>query len=128
MELATIAAFTETGFSDPVFNDSLPTSLAEAGMTEEQWTTFLKSANNSVKFQWGIDTICLFLCNRHNKKVAMNMQNFVQDCDDLLPAGVQILYEMKTLDQVVVHADASTGSTMQTYHKLMFSKLLGHGN
>lgn len=121
MELATIVTFSDNGFSDPVFKDSLPTPLAEAGMTKEQWTTFLKSANNSVKFQWGIDTICLFFCNRHNKKIAMNMQKFVQDCDDLLPAGVQVSYKMQTEKQIV-SVGYGSGATLETYHKLMFTK------
>jgi hypothetical protein len=127
MELATIVTSTRNDlFSNPEYKDSLPKPFAEAGMTKEAWTKFLESANDSVKFQWGIDTICCFLCNAHNKKVAVNMQKFCQDdCgdNDLLPAGVQVLYKMDTEKISISHSDGSgKGGSMQSYHKLIFVK------
>jgi hypothetical protein len=124
VELATIVTSTGAdGFSNPEYKDLLPKPLAEAGMTKEAWTKFLESANNSVKFQWGIATICFFLCNAHNKKVAVNMQRFCQDgCGDLLPVGVRVSYKMYTENFSVRHSGGGSGASMQSYHKLIFVK------
>jgi hypothetical protein len=125
MELATISTSSENGFSNPQYTDLLPKPLADAGMTEESWAKFLKSANDSAKFQWGIDTICCFLSNYHNKKVATNMEKFCQEgcCDDLLPAGVQVSYKLKT-ETISVRASGGNGqgAQLQSYHKLIFTK------
>jgi hypothetical protein len=122
-ELATIVATSEDGIKDPVFKDALPQALAEAGMTEVTWTQFLKSANNSVKYQWGVDTICFFFCNFHNKKIGMNMEKFCEGCDGLLPAGVQVSYLMETQSKSVRASGGNgQGATLFSYHKLIFVK------
>jgi hypothetical protein len=61
-----------------------------------------KIANDSAAFQWDIDTICCFLCDCKNKKMAMTLEKFCVGCDDdLLPAGVQVSYK-RTTAQITV--------------------------
>jgi hypothetical protein len=123
MELAAIAATSDNGINDPVFTDVLPQALAEAGMTDVAWTQFLKSANNSVKYQWGFDTICCFFCNFHNKKIGMNMEKFCEGCDGLLPTSVQVSYLMKTqAESVPTNGGYGQGASLISYHKLIFVK------
>ena len=51
MELATITTGCDTtGFSNLDYTDDLPDSLAQAGMSNESWQSFLQGANVSVKF------------------------------------------------------------------------------
>jgi hypothetical protein len=121
MELATITTHSETGFSDPGYTDVLPDSLAQAGMSKESWQSFIQRANNSVKFDWNIGTICCFLSNAHNKSVARNMTMFCEDVASLLPDGVAVTYKMTTEKQIV-HGHNGPGATLQTYHKLIFNK------
>ena len=122
MELATITAFSDTGFSDPEYKDSLPYSLAEAGITEELWKTFISGANEAVKFEWSLGTICCFLCNSHNKRVAMKLEEFCANGHSFsLPGGVQVLSKMVTEKQMA-SVGYGQGATLETFHKLIFTK------
>lgn len=123
MELTTISAFSETGFSDPKYSTALPQSLADAGLSQDSWTKFIVGANEAVKFEWGIGTICCFFCNSHNKKVARNMEMFCQDNQALFPSGVRVSYKMVTEKKITQLSD-STGSaaTLETFHNLIFTR------
>jgi len=125
MELASISATTETGFSDPKYSDVLPAPLAENGVTEETWSKFIAQANHSVKFDWNFASICCFFCNYHNKQVATKMENFCQDAKSLLPANMQVSYKTET-EKTTVHTHdnygAGKGGQLNTYHKLIFTK------
>jgi hypothetical protein len=125
MELATILTNSETGFSDPEYKDALPDALLHAGMSEESWQSLIQKANNSVKFEWNIGTICCFLTNAHNKRVARNMALLCDDIESLLPDGVKVDYQMATEKQFVRSSGADgagTGATLETYHKLVFTR------
>lgn len=123
MEVATISAFSETGFSDPKYATELPQALASAGLSQDSWSKFIANANEAVKFEWGIGTICCFMSNAHNKKVASNMEVFCQDNQALLPSGLSVSYKMVTEKKIVQLSD-STGSagTLETFHKLIFTR------
>jgi hypothetical protein len=55
MEVATISAFSETGFSDPKYATELPQALANAGLNQDSWSKFIANANEAVKFEWGLE-------------------------------------------------------------------------
>jgi len=128
MKLITIIANSETGFSNPEYNDSLPEELASLGMTGNVWQDFIRKANEAVKFQWGLGSICCFLCNAHNKAIAKNMEEFCEDTmssASTLPTGVLLNYKMAT-EKIIVKASAAdaagNGATLETYHKLIFTQ------
>jgi hypothetical protein len=129
MELISINANSETGFSNPEYSNTLPEELASLGMTGEVWQDFIHKANKSVKFQWGLGSICCFFCNAHNKSIAKNMEKFCEDImsgTSTLPTGVQLNYKMTT-EKIIVKtsvADAAgNGATLETYHELIFTKV-----
>jgi len=125
MELATISSNSETGFSNPEYKDALPDALLQAGMSNESWQSLIQKANYSVKFEWNIGTICCFLCNAHNKRVARNMALICDDIESLLPDGVRVDYQMTTEKQIVRSSGADgagSGATLETYHKLLFTQ------
>lgn len=119
--IATIKTFSSNGFDSPVFKDSLPKELEEVGVTQSQWTSFLKEANDAAQFQWGLGTICCFFCNQHNKNVAKKLTQFAESYKDL-PQSIKVHYEMKTEKQSVAVYPGGSGATLETFHKLIFSK------
>jgi hypothetical protein len=53
----------------------------------------------------------------------MNMEKFCEGCNDLLPAGVQVSYKMNTETiSVTATSGYGKGASMQSYHKLIFTK------
>lgn len=119
--IAIIKTFSDNGFNSPVFTDNLPKELEEVGVTQSQWTSFLKGANDAAQFQWGLGTICCFLCNQHNKDVAKKLTQFAATYKEF-PPSIKVHYEMKTEKQIVAVYPAGSGATLETFHKLIFSK------
>ena len=86
--LATISAYSEDGFTNPVYSAPLPAALAEAGCDQAKWQALLAECNQHVKFEWSLigvgcllgvlPGLCCFLCNMQNKGIASKMKAF---CD-----------------------------------------------
>mmetsp|Transcript_25668 Transcript_25668/g.31618 ORF Transcript_25668/g.31618 Transcript_25668/m.31618 type:complete len:134 (-) Transcript_25668:181-582(-) len=124
--LASISARSETGISDPVFPADLPQSLKQNGVSKETWKKFIYGANEAAKFQWGMGSVCCFLCNGHNKSVTTNMRKF---CDGpviqykLVPSNIRVVHEIKVeRRRVNASGGAASGSTLETIHVLKFFK------
>ena len=118
-DIATISADSgESGLDHPSFGPAMPPELANAGVKADAWNSIVRRANDSVKFNWGVDTILFFLCNAHNRKIGGPMKKFCDEVngDGSLPAGIKVRYEMatETIDKGV------NGSSMQSYHKVIF--------
>jgi len=127
-ELASVRAFSVTGFSNPVFADhAMPAPLAEAGMSQEAWLALLDAADKAVVFKWGPKTICFFVFFAHHKDIKPRMTKFVTELNGggvagaALPTGIVARYQMATEQHsVALSGGAGSGAATETYHKILF--------
>ena len=129
MDIHTIQATTDDGFSSPTFHRGPP----PPGVDVQTWTRFLDEANVAVQFHWCpscfLWAFCCFIpfcCNYHNKNIGPRMQSLCETWNQssLLPVGVAIRYDMHT-ERVLVSSvgqPGQVGATLVTYHRLTFYK------
>jgi hypothetical protein len=128
MEILTIQATSEDGFTNPTFQPGPP----PPGIDAQAWTRFLGEANDAVQFHWCpaclFWAVCCFIpffCNFHNKNIQPRMQALCDtwNSSNLLPAGITIRYHMQT-ERVLQHSvgQAGAGATLDTHHRLTFHK------
>ena len=76
-----------------------------------------------MRFRWSVGTVLGFLFNAHNKKVRKHMVIFAEsvNASNLFP-NLAVRYSMKTEKISVSSGDGTSGASLETYHKLIFSR------